>query len=242
MQMARTNMSARPPSPPPLQKDTTWEFDTKYPIKSGTDATIPEIGALILFDLPDELLLLIISKLLAIRLDQPQSLAFKDRRRETDRQYENYYRRSALYALCLTSKRLNRLAVPTLYDAIAGSTTSYGINPLRLVWRTLTEKEELRAHVQYIENLLEDCLGNKLIYDIDYASDFCTRSGSMHPDGWHTLTYATFGTTLRRALLIMSSGRILRETSGNCPHLPEHTANVHHLSRKPQFYVLGTSP
>jgi hypothetical protein len=140
----------------------------------------PKIGAPTLFDLPDELLLLVISKLLAIRLDQPQSLAFKDRQRETDRQYENFFRKSALYALCLTTKRLNRLAVPTLYGAITGSTTSYGIDPLRLVWRTLTEKEELRSHVQYIENLFEDCLGNKLIYDIDYASDFCTQSCSLH--------------------------------------------------------------
>lgn len=128
-----------------------------------------------LLDLPDELLLLVIYELLAIRLDQPQSLAFKNRQKETDRQYENFYRRSALYALCLTSKRLNRLAVPALYDAIVGSTTNYGIDPLRLVWRTLTDREELRSYVHYIENLLEDCLGNKLSSDLENLEDMAAE-------------------------------------------------------------------
>lgn len=120
-----------------------------------------------ILDLPDELILLVISDLLAIRLEQPQSKAFRNRHRETDRQYENSYRRTALHALCLTSTRLYRLAVPALYNTVTGSTTSYGITPLRLVCRTLRHNEKLRLHVQYVENLLEDCLGNKLARDLD---------------------------------------------------------------------------
>ncbi|KAF2446637.1 hypothetical protein P171DRAFT_430746 [Karstenula rhodostoma CBS 690.94] len=166
--MARTKpRRKRPPRTAPLQKDTSWEFETKYLFKPGANVIAAKLGTRSLLDLPDELILLVISELLAIRLDQPQSLAFKNRHKETDRQYENYYRRSALYALCLTSKRLNRLAIPALYDAIVGSTTSYGIKPLRLVCRTLTDREELRSHVQYVENLLEDCLGNKLFNDLE---------------------------------------------------------------------------
>ncbi|KAL5375011.1 hypothetical protein DPSP01_011501 [Paraphaeosphaeria sporulosa] len=159
------------PRSPPLQNDTTWEFDTKYPFKTATNIPANQTGAPSLLDLPDELILWVISELRAIRLDQPQSLAFKNKHKETNRQYENFYRRSALYALCLTSKRLNRLAVPALYDAVVGSTTNYGINPLRLILRTFTDREELRCHVRYVENLLEDCLGNRLSNDLDDLED-----------------------------------------------------------------------
>ncbi|KAJ4302966.1 hypothetical protein N0V90_001857 [Kalmusia sp. IMI 367209] len=119
-----------------------------------------------LLDLPDELLLFIVSNLQAIRLEQPQSQAFRDKEKESARQYENYFRRTALHALSLASKRLNRLVVPILCSAIIGSTTRYGIVPLRLFWKTITEKQEMRLHVQYVENLLSDCLGNDLFHDV----------------------------------------------------------------------------
>lgn len=124
--MARTYQTSRVRAQPP-QRPSKWELESKYPIttvaaaRSGT-----EPGSLTLLDLPDELLLLIVSQLHAIRLDKTQSQAFKDRAKETDRQYENYYRRVALYSLCLTSRRFNRLAVPVLYSATVGSTTRYG--------------------------------------------------------------------------------------------------------------------
>ena len=124
-------------------------------------------GELRLLYLPDELLLLIIDNLRAIRLHQPQSHAFKNRHQEMARQFENRLRRTALHALCLTSKKLNRLAVPALYNAITGSTTWYGLTPLRLFWKAFTENEHSRNHLEYVENLFSDCLGNELGCDVE---------------------------------------------------------------------------
>ncbi|KAF1974475.1 hypothetical protein BU23DRAFT_94079 [Bimuria novae-zelandiae CBS 107.79] len=124
-----------------------------------------------LLDLPDELLVLIFSKLHAVRLDKPQTRAFKNKQKERNRQYENYHRRNALYALCLTSQRLNRLAVPVLYSSITGSTTWYGLTTLRLFWKTITGNEELCSHLEYVENLLSDCFGNDLHLDVENNGD-----------------------------------------------------------------------
>ncbi|KAL5394204.1 hypothetical protein PMIN04_008508 [Paraphaeosphaeria minitans] len=167
MQMARRERRQTPP----LQKYTAWGFETNYPFKAAKNIPATQIGARGLLDLPDELLLWVVSELRATRLDQPQSLAFRNKHKESDRQDENFYRKYALYGLCLTSKRLNRLAIPALYDAVLGSTTNYGLGRLRLIWRTLTEKEELRYHVRYVENLLEDCLGNRLSADLEDLED-----------------------------------------------------------------------
>lgn len=114
-----------------------------------------------LLDLPDELLLEIISNFTAIRLDQPHLVAWKIKGKERYRQRENLHSKSALYSLCLASKKLNRVATPALYDAVIASTTEYGLGPLRLLWSTLLERRDLRTHVHYVENLLEDAFGHR---------------------------------------------------------------------------------
>ena len=112
---------------PPLQRNARRKIEHRHPATTSVAETIGDgTGSLALLDLPDELLLLIISQLHALRLDKTQSEAFKHKEKETDRQYENHHRRIALHSLCLTSKILNRLAVPVLYSAFTGSTTRYG--------------------------------------------------------------------------------------------------------------------
>lgn len=124
--MTRSGLTRRVRTPS-LQRNTKRELERKYPATTIVAERIGDgAGSLALLDLPDELLLLIVSQLHAIRLDKNQSQAFKNKEKETDRQYENYYRRVALHSLCLTSKRLNRLTVPVLYSAFTGSTTRYG--------------------------------------------------------------------------------------------------------------------
>lgn len=112
---------------PPLQRNARRKIEHRYLTTTSVAERIGDgTGSLTLLDLPEELLLLIISQLHALRLDKTQSEAFKNKEKETDRQYENHYRRIALHSLCLTSRRLNRLAVPVLYSAFTGSTTRYG--------------------------------------------------------------------------------------------------------------------
>ena len=45
------------------------------------------------------------------------------------------------------------------------------MTPLRLFWQILTEKEELRLHLKYVENLLSDYIGNNLVREINANSD-----------------------------------------------------------------------
>lgn len=41
-----------------------------------------------------------------------------------------------------------------------------GSTPLRLFWRTLLAKTELRLYLNYVENLFSDCFGNNLVDDL----------------------------------------------------------------------------
>ncbi|KAF2792858.1 hypothetical protein K505DRAFT_325870 [Melanomma pulvis-pyrius CBS 109.77] len=121
-----------------------------------------------LMDLPDELLLQITECLHLIRSDQPQSQAFKSKEQERSRQRENHQRQKALYALCLTSRRLNRMAEPLLYSAFLGSSTWRGFRPIKLFHQTVSDRPGLARHVKYVENRLSDYLGNGLYDDMEF--------------------------------------------------------------------------
>lgn len=69
---------------------------------------------------------MVVSHLRALRLDTTQAQAFRNKVEEIERQNENYRRQVGLYGLCLTCKKLNWLATPTLYSSVVGSTTHYG--------------------------------------------------------------------------------------------------------------------
>lgn len=119
-------------------------------------------------NLPDELVLHIISNFHAIRSFEPQAQAFRFKEKERSRQCENHLRQQALYALSRTSKRLKRISEALLYSAFMGSSTWRGFKPLRLFLKTLTEQPELACHVQYIENRLSDYMGNGLYDDLEF--------------------------------------------------------------------------
>jgi len=115
-----------------------------------------------IYDLPNELLLQIVQNFFAIRLDVPQSQAFRNKKKERARQLENHRRRSTLYSLCLTSKLLSPIATPILYSAITSTTTTRGFAPLRQFWKTILHSLKLPGYLKYVENLLCDYRGEDL--------------------------------------------------------------------------------
>jgi hypothetical protein len=126
-------------------------------------------GAHNLEDLPDELILEIVHYFKCIRSYETQSTAFKIKSEEEERQRENRTRQRGLHSLCLTSRRLRGIAVPTLYASFMGSVSFYGMNPLKLFHRTVSSSDcatgldnRLVDYVQYIENRSSDFLGNNL--------------------------------------------------------------------------------
>ncbi|KAH7117137.1 hypothetical protein B0J11DRAFT_442813 [Dendryphion nanum] len=121
-----------------------------------------------LLDLPDEILLQILAYLRIIRSYKTQSQAFRLKQEEITRQSKNRQREAAFYSLCLTSKRLHRVATPVLYEAFVNTTTWQGFKPLCLFLRTISQCSSLAYHVQYIENRLWDYLGNGLYDDLEF--------------------------------------------------------------------------
>jgi len=120
-------------------------------------------------DLPDELILETVHYFNCIRSYETQGIALQRRWQEEERQRENRARQRALYSLCLTTRRLRRIAVSTLYASFTGSVSWYGMEPLRLFHRTISSSEcatglkaRLVDHVQYVENRSADFLGNNL--------------------------------------------------------------------------------
>jgi len=118
--------------------------------------------------LPDELMLQIVSSFKAIRSDEPQSQAFRDKTKEKDRQQQNRHHQAVLYSLCLTSRSINQIAIPLLYSSFVGSTTLHGIRLLRSFLATVTSRSELENYIEYVENRLSDYLGNDLLHDMDF--------------------------------------------------------------------------
>jgi hypothetical protein len=156
--------------------------------------------------LPDELLLEIFLHFSTIRSFQTQSWAFQDKEKERARQQENRVRQPALYNLCLTSQHLRRIAAPILYTSFTGSATWYGIEPLKLFHRTISEPNtaanssgNFAVCLQYIENRLSDYLGNNLHTDTDHpdAAQMVAGYFRLLADifNWHT----TCNTSLSRA-------------------------------------------
>jgi hypothetical protein len=126
-----------------------------------------------LCSLPDELLLEILHSFDSVRSYEPQSTAFKNKDKERARQCSNLVKHSALYSLCLTSRRLRWLATPFLYATFAGSATLYGLVPLRLFHRTICRHQpgiglglRFAVHLKYVENRLSDHLGNSFYHDM----------------------------------------------------------------------------
>jgi len=129
-------------------------------------------------ELPDELLLEIITHFACIQSFEPQSVAFKQQKTEKARQRENRNRELVLYALCLVSHRTRAIATPILYSSFVSCATSYSLKPLRLFHRTICKKEpalglEIRLAdcLQYVENRLADHLGNSLQADSEEDED-----------------------------------------------------------------------
>jgi hypothetical protein len=139
-----------------------------------------------LCSLPDELLLEITSNLGCIPSYEPQSAAFKDKKKERARQCENGTKQRTLYSLCLTSQRLRRIAVPILYSSFHGSTTKHGSKLLQLFHRTISNTENgvglgvrLVDHLHSIENRFADYLGNSLYEEISYNAE-CMADDYFH--------------------------------------------------------------
>lgn len=128
-----------------------------------------------LCDLPDELLVHIVRFLETRRSFETQSTAFKDKISEKARQCENNIRQRTLHALSLTSHRLRRVSLPTLYSSFVTCATSNGLRSLQLLHRTLAssnyalgQHKRLVEHLKYLENRLADYKGNSLQDDEDF--------------------------------------------------------------------------
>jgi hypothetical protein len=128
-----------------------------------------------LCDLPDELLSEVVQNLDSIRSYEPQSTAFKYKEVEKSRQRENRVRQLTLHSLCMTSHRLRRLSLPTLYGSFLGCTTWNGCEPLELFYRTISSPKNavglpvrLGDYIRYVENRLSDHLGNSLHDDTEF--------------------------------------------------------------------------
>lgn len=124
-----------------------------------------------LLQLPDELLLEIMRHLDSLRASEPQAIAMSKLKEERKRQSINQERRLALHSLCLTSRRLRRIATPVLYASFTSTSTWKGMEHLTLFHRTISTEVHLGEHrspfskyVRYIENRFSDHLGNNL-YD-----------------------------------------------------------------------------
>jgi hypothetical protein len=119
-----------------------------------------------MMELPEELILYMVCNLKAIRSEEPQSQAFKNPSRERARQRENRLRQATLHSLCLSCHKLCRIATPVLYSSFVGSTTLYGVRLLNVFFATLSTRQELGLHVEYVENRLSDYLGHALHNDL----------------------------------------------------------------------------
>lgn len=124
-------------------------------------------------DLPEELLLQLVSYFCCITSQETQTAAFKNKQQEKGRQCENRTRQLSLHALCLMSHRLRRIATPILYASFTGSTTWYNFKLLQLFHRTISSPvKSITGHIrlldclQYVENRSADYLGNSLDSDI----------------------------------------------------------------------------
>jgi len=108
--------------------------------------------------LPDELVQEIITHLDAIRsydtlfryTEHQKNVAI-----EANRQSDNHIRRLALYSLCLTSRRLRRMATPILYASFIGTAAEHDTEPLQLFRERILDSsgsgEELNKYLKYVE-------------------------------------------------------------------------------------------
>lgn len=124
-------------------------------------------------NLPDELMLEIISYFNPIPSFEPQPVAFRHRTKECARQRENRERQLVLHALCLTSRHIRALATPTLYSSLLSCTTLASFRPLQLFYQTIRRphpvpglKIRLYDCLHYVENRSADYLGNSLGSDV----------------------------------------------------------------------------
>lgn len=126
-----------------------------------------------LYDLPDEILLEVVCRFEVVRSFETQSEAFRYANAEKGRQRENHIRQQALYALCVTSRRLRYLSLPSLYSSSVTCASRRGHRSLQLLHRTIIEPgnalgqtKRLAEHVRYIENRLADYRGDSLQADV----------------------------------------------------------------------------
>ena len=118
--------------------------------------------------LPDELILQIVSTFKAVRSEQPQSQAFRNKTEEKGRQRQNRLHQAVLSSLSLTSQKFNRISTPILYSSFIGSTTIHGVGLLRSFLATVMARPDLGNCIEYVENRLSDYLGNDLLHDMDF--------------------------------------------------------------------------
>lgn len=109
--------------------------------------------------LPDELILEIVFQLHPLTRYASTSPTNKSPDKEEERYVENITRTAALWSLCLTSRRIGRIATPTLYSyfILDLSTRSSG-SPTYLLLKTLIIRPELARCITYIENRIQDAV------------------------------------------------------------------------------------
>jgi hypothetical protein len=104
-----------------------------------------EHGFCLLAQVPDELLLCIMSHLEVVRGFLPEPEA------EARRQKDNVLIMKTLYSLTLTCRRLAAITTPYLYTCFIQTWTHLGAT--KLLQRTLCRRPDLAKHIRYLENL-----------------------------------------------------------------------------------------
>jgi hypothetical protein len=109
--------------------------------------------------LPDELLLEIVSYLHLLTKYASTPPTNKAQDKDDERYEENISRKFALWSLCLTSRRICRIATPILYSTfILDLSTRPSKSPTYLLLKTLIARPELAPCITYIENRIEDAV------------------------------------------------------------------------------------
>jgi hypothetical protein len=167
-----------------------WVDNAFHPIMVTKDASLS--------GLPVELVLEILHHFRIIRCYEMYPGPWTYKSKENTRQFENNILQQSLRSVCLTSRLLNRIAIPMLYASFTGSVTRYGLKRLRLFRETTMafyfSGGNCIEHLQYVEVRISATRRKSLYADslqqIDPSNyDRDGSAGEEVPDAAHLAAY-----------------------------------------------------
>jgi ribosomal protein S7 len=123
-------------------------------------------------DLPNELVLEVVLHFSYIPHGRPLSTILMD---QSERRLTNRESQLTLRSLCLTCRRLRKIAIPILYESFSEVTTWHGPEPLQLFLRTISSPKpgiglQVRfvEYLQYVENISEDRMNRRSLRNLTF--------------------------------------------------------------------------